>query len=62
MANQKKTKEEKLNPVICHMTDELNAGLFSVANDYGLTRNEVVRIACNYLIENTKKIMKGLTK
>ena len=62
MANHKKTKEEKLNPVICHMTDELNAGLFSVANDYGLTRNEVIRIASFYLIENTKKIMKGLTK
>ncbi len=62
MANHKKSKEEKLNPVICHMTDELNAGLFSVAHDYGLTRNEVVRIACNYLIENTKKIMKGLQK
>ena len=62
MANQKKTKEEKLNPVICHMTDELNAGLFSVANDYGLTRNEVVRIACNFLIKNSKKIMKGFKK
>ena len=59
MANHKKSKEEKLNPVICHMTDELNAGLFSVANDYGLTRNEVIRIACCYLLENTKKVMKG---
>ena len=59
MANHKKSKEEKLNPVICHMTDELNAGLFSVANDYGLTRNEVVRIACSFLIKNTKKVMKG---
>ena len=62
MANQKKTKEEKLNPVICHMTDELNAGLFSVANDYGLTRNEVIRIACFNLINNKKKIMKGFKK
>ena len=62
MANQKKTKEEKLKPVICHMTDELNAGLFSVANDYGLTRNEVIRIACFNLINNTKKIMKGFKK
>ena len=62
MANHKKPKEEKLNPVICHMTDELNAGLFSVAHDYRLTRNEVVRIACCYLIENTKKVMKGATK
>ena len=62
MANQKKTKKEKLNPVICHMTDELNAGLFSVANDYGLTRNEVIRIASYYLINNTKKVMKGETK
>ena len=26
MANHKKKAEEKLNPVICHMTDELNAG------------------------------------
>ena len=62
MANQKKTKEEKLNPVICHMTDELNAGLFSVANDYGLSRNEVIRIACFNLINNTKKIMKDFKK
>ena len=62
MANQKKTKKEKLNPVICHMTDELNAGLFSVANDFGLTRNEVIRIACFNLINNTKKIMKGFKK
>ena len=62
MANQKKTKEKKLNPVICHMTDSLNAGLFSVANDYGLTRNEVIRIASFYLIKNTKKIMKGFKK
>ena len=60
MANHKKSKEEKLNPVICHMTDELNAGLFYVANDYGLTRNEVIRIASYYLIENTKKVMKGV--
>ena len=59
MANHKKKEEEKLNPVICHMTDELNAKLLSVASDYGLTRNEVVRIACYYLLENTKKVMKG---
>ena len=59
MANHKKKTEEKLNPVICHMTDELNAGLFSVASDYGLSRNEVIRIACCYLLENTKKVMKG---
>ena len=60
MANHKKKAEEKLNPVICHMTDELNAGLFAVANDYGLTRNEVIRIASYYLINNTKKVMKGV--
>ena len=59
MANHKKKAEEQLNPVICHMTDELNAGLFAVANDYGLTRNEIIRIACYYLLENTKKVMKG---
>ena len=59
MANHKKKAEEKLNQVISHMTDSMNADLFSIAHDYGLTRNEVVRIACNYLIENTKKIMKG---
>ena len=59
MANQKKPKEEKLNPISCTMTDELNAGLFSVANDYGLSRNEVIRIACWELVKNTKKIMKG---
>ena len=59
MANHKKKEEEKLNPVICHMTDELNAKLLSVASDYGLTRNEVVRIACYYLLNNTKKVMKG---
>ena len=59
MANHKKKAEEKLNPVICHMTDELNAGLFAVANDFGLTRNEVIRIACWELVKNTKKIMKG---
>ena len=62
MANNKKSKEEKLNPVICHMTDSLNAGLFSVANDYGLTRNEVIRIASYYLLNNTKKVMKGFKK
>ena len=62
MANHKKPKEEKLNPVICHMTDELNAGLFAVANEYGLTRNEVIRIACYCLINNTNKVMKGATK
>ena len=62
MANYKKSEEEKLKQVICHMTDELNAGLFSVANDYGLTRNEVIRIASYYLINNTKKVMKGATK
>jgi len=60
MANHKKPKEEKLNPVICHMTDELNARLLSVASDYGLYRNEVIRIACCYLLENTKKVMKGV--
>ena len=59
MANHKKKEEEKLNPVICHMTDELNARLLSVASDYGLTRNEVIRIASYYLINNTKKVMKG---
>ena len=59
MANHKKSEEEKLKQVICHMTDELNARLFSVANDYGLTRNEIIRIACYYLLENTKKVMKG---
>ena len=62
MANYKKSEEEKLKQVICHMTDELNARLFSVANDYGLTRNEVIRIASYYLINNTKKIMKGYKK
>ena len=62
MANHKKSEEEKLNPVICHMTDELNARLLSVASDYGLTRNEVIRIASYYLINNTKKVMKGATK
>ena len=62
MANYKKSEEEKLKQVICHMTDELNAGLFYVANDYGLTRNEVIRIASYYLINNTKKIMKGYKK
>lgn len=62
MANQKKPKEEKLEQVITNMTDSMNADLFAIANDYGLSRNKVVRIACNYLIENTKKIMKGLTK
>lgn len=62
MANHKKKEEEKLNPVICHMTDELNARLLSVASDYGLTRNEVIRIASYYLINNTKKVMKGATK
>ena len=60
MANHKKKEEEKLNPVICHMTDELNARLLSVASDYGLTRNEVIRIASYYLINNTKKVMKGV--
>ena len=60
MANHKKPKEEKLNPVICHMTDELNSKLFSVASDYGLTRNEVIRIACINLINNTKKIMRRI--
>ena len=59
MANHKKKAEEKLNPISCTMTDELNAALFSVANDYGLTRNEVIRIACWELVKNTKKIMKG---
>ena len=59
MANHKKKAEEKLNPVICHMTDELNAKLFAVASNYGLTRNEVIRIACWELVNNTKKIMKG---
>ena len=62
MANHKKSEEEKLKQVICHMTDSLNAGLFSVANDYGLTRNEVIRIALYYLINNTKKVMKGFKK
>lgn len=62
MANHKKTKEEKLEQVITHMTDSMNARLLAIAHDYGLTRNEVVRIACNYLIENTKKIMKGFKK
>jgi len=62
MANHKKKEEEKQKNVACHMTDELNAGLFSVANDYGLTRNEVIRIASYYLINNTKKIMKGYKK
>ena len=42
------------------MTDELNARLLSVASDYGLYRNEVIRIACCYLLENTKKVMKGV--
>jgi len=60
MANHKKKEEEKLNQVSCHMTDELNARLFSVASDYGLTRNEVIRIASYYLINNTKKVMKGV--
>jgi len=60
MANYKKSEEEKLKQVICHMTDELNAGLFSVANDYKMSRNEVIRIACCYLLENTKKVMKGV--
>lgn len=59
MANHKKKEEEKLNQVSCHMTDELNARLFSVAIDYGLSRDKVVRIACYYLLENTKKVMKG---
>ena len=59
MANHKKKAEEKLNPVICHMTDSMNADLFAIAHDYGLNRNEVVRIAFNYLIENTKKVMKN---
>ena len=59
MANHKKKEEEKQNPVICHMTDELNARLLSVASDYGLTRNEVIRIACWELVNNTKKVMKG---
>ena len=62
MANHKKKAEEKLNPVICHMTDSMNADLFAIAHDYGLNRNEVVRIAFNYLIENTNKVMKGLKK
>ncbi len=63
MANHKKKEEEKQKNVACHMTDELNAGLFSVANDYGLTRNEVVRIACNYLIEKlSKNIAKDFIK
>ena len=62
MANQKKPKEEKLNPISCTMTDELNARLFSVANDYGLSRNEVIRIACWELVNNTKKVMKGFKK
>ena len=59
MANHKKNPEEKLNQVSCHMTDDLNAKLFSVASDYGLLRDKVVRIACYYLLENTKKVMKG---
>lgn len=58
MANKKKEPSEKLNQVISHMTDSMNAGLFKIANDYGLTRNEVIRIACNYMINNTKKLMK----
>ena len=60
MANHKKKEEEKQKNVACHMTDELNARLFSVASDYGLYRNEVIRIACCYLLENTKKVMKGV--
>ena len=62
MANHKKKAEEKLNPVICHMTDSMNADLFAIAHDYGLNRNEVIRIACFNLINNTKKIMKGFKK
>ena len=62
MANHKKSEEEKLNPVSCTMTDSLNAELLSVANDYGLTRNEVIRIASYYLLNNTKKVMKGFKK
>jgi len=62
MANHKKSEEEKLKQVSCHMTDDLNARLFSVASDYGLSRDEVIRIASYYLLNNTKKVMKGRKK
>jgi len=55
MSGKKKIKEELLHPVITSMTDKMNAVLSGIAADNNTSRNDVIRIACQYLIDNKKK-------
>ena len=55
MSAHKKEKEEKLNQIIATMTDGMNATLLGIGNDNGSSRNAVIRMACEFLINNKKK-------
>jgi hypothetical protein len=56
MSGTKKTEEEKLHPIIASMTDNMNAQLTTIGLDNKTSRNEIIRIACYYLINNKKKL------
>ena len=55
MANHKKTVEQKLQPCINMMRLAMIGKLDSIAIDNDISRNEVVRRACEFLLKNPKK-------
>jgi len=55
MPNFKKPKEEKLNPIMGSMTDDMQAALYSIGITNNKSRNDIIRIACAFLINNKKK-------
>lgn len=52
--NIKKTKEEKFNPVLTHMTMGMIGDLDRIALNNGVSRNEVIRQACRVFIKKGK--------
>lgn len=60
MANKKKPKENKFEQLSFHTDLTMRNTLNSIADENGIARNELIRIACNYLIKNTKQVFKWL--
>ena len=55
MANKTKQQDVRMSPVIASMNSNMIGQLDSVAIDNNISRNEVIRRACNYLLSNPKK-------
>jgi hypothetical protein len=50
-----KPEDDRLYPMMANATMKMQGELLSIAHNNGISRNEVIRMSCEYLIKNKKK-------